>query len=414
MGALDYIRRKLQVETIDYRNDEYTTEKVGTFAIPDKLTDSNAFRLANTVAEIYFPIDYMADRASKLRYYIADRNGVEIPESSELNRFLTKINPFYSFSDLMYQALFSYLSDGNLFHYLSVPQSYRNVSVNNITRLDVLQPPQTSIREYNNVSELLATDVSDFIKEARYYSGTTQRYDQLRTDRLKLYRFDATRKEDSAILSRSPLFKAFRNINNLLATYSARYNVYVNNGAAGYLVKKSATGGIEASLTDRKDIVDQINDRHGLTGNRRLWGISSIPLEWVNTLSTIKDLMPYEETLENAIKIAGVFQIPSDLVPRKDHSTFDNQAGQERVVWENSLMSLIDTMCNYFTRSFTLDQSGYKIMADYSSVSVLSVNESEIESQITVKLQNLEKLRSMGYNVENEITKILQSYEARQ
>ena len=414
MGALDYIRRKLQVETIDYRNDEYTTEKVGTFAIPDKLTDSNAFRLANTVAEIYFPIDYMADRASKLRYYITDRNGVEIPESSELNRFLTKINPFYSFSDLMYQALFSYLSDGNLFHYLSVPQSYRNVSVNNITRLDVLQPPQTSIREYNNVSELLATDVSDFIKEARYYSGTTQRYDQLRTDRLKLYRFDATRKEDSAILSRSPLFKAFRNINNLLATYSARYNVYVNNGAAGYLVKKSATGGIEASLTDRKDIVDQINDRHGLTGNRRLWGISSIPLEWVNTLSTIKDLMPYEETLENAIKIAGVFQIPSDLVPRKDHSTFDNQAGQERVVWENSLMSLIDTMCNYFTRSFTLDQSGYKIMADYSSVSVLSVNESEIESQITVKLQNLEKLRSMGYNVENEITKILQSYEARQ
>lgn len=414
MGALDYIRRKLQVETIDYRNDEYTTEKVGTFAIPDKLTDSNAFRLANTVAEIYFPIDYMADRASKLRYYIADRNGVEIPESSELNRFLTKINPFYSFSDLMYQALFSYLSDGNLFHYLSVPQSYRNVSVNNITRLDVLQPPQTSIREYNNVSELLATDVSDFIKEARYYSGTTQRYDQLRTDRLKLYRFDATRKEDSAILSRSPLFKAFRNINNLLATYSARYNVYVNNGAAGYLVKKSATGGIEASLTDRKDIVDQINDRHGLTGNRRLWGISSIPLEWVNTLSTIKDLMPYEETLENAIKIAGVFQIPSDLVPRKDHSTFDNQAGQERVVWENSLMSLIDTMCNYFTRSFTLDQSGYKIMADYSSVSVLSVNESEIESQITAKLQNLEKLRSMGYNVENEITKILQSYEARQ
>lgn len=414
MGALDYIRRKLQVETIDYRNDEYTTEKVGTFAIPDKLTDSNAFRLANTVAEIYFPIDYMADRASKLRYYIADRNGVEIPESSELNRFLTKINPFYSFSDLMYQALFSYLSDGNLFHYLSVPQSYRNVSVNNITRLDVLQPPQTSIREYNNVSELLATDVSDFIKEVRYYSGTTQRYDQLRTDRLKLYRFDATRKEDSAILSRSPLFKAFRNINNLLATYSARYNVYVNNGAAGYLVKKSATGGIEASLTDRKDIVDQINDRHGLTGNRRLWGISSIPLEWVNTLSTIKDLMPYEETLENAIKIAGVFQIPSDLVPRKDHSTFDNQAGQERVVWENSLMSLIDTMCNYFTRSFTLDQSGYKIIADYSSVSVLSVNESEIESQITAKLQNLEKLRSMGYNVENEITKILQSYEARQ
>ena len=40
--------------------------------------------------------------------------------------------------------------------------------------------------------------------------------------------------------------------------------------------------------------------------------------------------MPYEETLENTIKIASIYQIPSDLIPRKDHSTFDNQEGQER------------------------------------------------------------------------------------
>ena len=378
MGALDYIRRKLQIDIADNHGDEYAIEKVGTLAIPDKLTDLNAFTLANTVAELYFPIDYMADRASKLRYYITDKNGIEIPESSELNRFINKINPFYSFSDLMYQALFSYLSDGNIFQYVSVPQSYRNVSVNNITRLDILQPSQIEMREYTNVSELLASDLSDFIKDARYYSGVSQRYDQLRTDRLRLYRIDATRRENSAILARSPLFKAFRNINNLLATYSARYNIYVNNGGAGYLVKKSATGGIEASLTDRTDIVDQISNRHGLTGNRRLWGVSSIPLEWVNTLASIKDLMPYEETLENTIKIASIYQMPPELIPRKDQSTFDNKNTAERSVWENALMSLIDTMCNYFTRSLTLDVSGYKIKADYSSVSVLSANETEI------------------------------------
>lgn len=414
MGALDFLKRKQNITVIENYNDEYTAEKVGSLVIPDKLRDDNAFTLANTVAEIYFPIDYIADRGSKLRYYIADKNGVEIPESSEVNRFINKINPFYSFSDLMYQTLFSYLSDGNIFQYVSVPQSYRNVSINNITRLDILQPPQVDITEYNNVSDLIATDVSDFIKDARYYSGTQHRYDQLRTDRLRIYRYDATRRDNSAILSRSPLYKAYRNINNLLATYSARYNVYVNNGGAGYLVKKSATGGIEASLTDRKDIIDQINDKIGITGNRRLWGVSSVPLEWVNTLSTIKDLMPYEETLENTIKIASIYQIPSDLIPRKDHSTFDNQEGQERTVWENSLMSMIYTMCDYFTRSLTLDLSGYKIVADYSSVSVLSANETEIEANISAKLQNLETLQRMGYTVDNEITKILQSYEARQ
>ena len=76
---------------------------------------------------------------------------------------------------------------------------------------------------------------------------------------------------------------------------------------------------------------------------------------------------------------------------------------------------MIDTMCDYFTRSLTLDLSGYKIVADYSSVSVLSANETEIEANITAfKLQNLETLQRMGYSVDNEITKILQSYEARQ
>ena len=416
MGILSYFERKRSISVVESYKDEFLTEKVGSISIPDTLTDANAFMLANSVAEIYFPIDFLADRASKLRYYIADRNGIEIPPTSELNRFIDNINPLYSFSDLIYQAVFSMLSDGNLIQYVAVPQSYRNVSINNITRLDVLQPNQVSFREYTNVSELTATSLTDFIKEARYLSTNDSYYDPLRVDRLRIFRYDATKREkSSSVLARSPLFKSFRSINLLLAVYSARYNVYVNNGAAGYLVKKSANGGIEASLADRDQILRDINERSGLTGNRRLWGISSVPLEWVNTLSTIKDLIPLEETLENAIKIASTFQIPPELVPRKDQSTFDNKAVTERSVWENTLMSLVDSIASYFTKSLTLDQSGYKIMADYRTVSALKANETEIEAKIQAKITNLKALKELypDAKIDNEITKILQSYEGR-
>lgn len=415
MGILSFLQRKQNINVVEHYADEFLTEKVGSISIPDKLTDENAFALANTVVEIYFPIDFLADRASKLRYYIADRNGVEIPESSELNRFINNINPLYSFSDLIYQAVFSLFADGNLIQYVAVPQIYRNVSVNNITRLDVLQPNRVSLREYSNVSELTATSITDFIKEARYMSGTTDRYDPLCVDRLRIFRLDATKRKTSDILARSPLFKSYRSVNMLLAVYSSRYNVYVNNGAAGYLVKKTSNGGIEASLADRDQILSDINNRNGITGNRRLWGISSVPLEWVNTLATIKDLMPLDETLENAIKIASTFQIPSDLVPRKDHSTYDNQIGQERSVWENTLMSVIDSIASYFTKALTLDQAGYKIMADYSTVSALKANESEIEAKITAKISNLKAIKELSPDakIDNEITKILQSYEGR-
>ena len=79
MGALDFLKRKQNITVIENYNDEYTAEKVGSLAIPDKLRDDNAFTLANTVAEIYFPIDYIADRASKLRYYIADKTVLKFP-----------------------------------------------------------------------------------------------------------------------------------------------------------------------------------------------------------------------------------------------------------------------------------------------------------------------------------------------
>lgn len=413
MGVIDFLRRKQNITVIENSSDEYSTEKVGSLSIPDTLKDNNAFRLANTVAEIYFPIDFLADRASKLRFYIADKKGEEV-QNTELNRFITTINPLYSFSELVYQALFSYLADGNIVQYVTVPDSYRNVSVNNIGRMDVLNPELLSIREYNNLSELTATNVTDFIKDARYTSLTSERYDQLRVDRLRIFRYDNIRRMDSSVLSRSPLFKSFRSINNLLATYSARYNVYANNGAAGYLVKKTSAA-IDASLANRKDILNELNAKNGITGTRNLWGISSVPLEWINTLATIKDLMPFEETLEDSIKIAGAFGIPSVLIPRKDQSTFDNMDTAERAVWENNLISLVDTVLDYFSRSLMLSTAGYKIMADYSTVSVLKTNEVQIEDIISKKIQNLKALMEIApaANIDNEITKILQSYEGR-
>ena len=139
MGFLDFLKNN-RIPNVEVKeNTFYDTDKVGSLEIPDKLTDDNAFVLANTVAEIYHPIDFLADRASKLRFYIADKNGVEL-ENTELNRFITDINPLYSFNELFYQAVFSYLSDGNTFSYLGIPSLYKNPSVNSISRLDILQP----------------------------------------------------------------------------------------------------------------------------------------------------------------------------------------------------------------------------------------------------------------------------------
>ena len=407
MSWSDFIR-KFQVPNISIveSSTDYDTERVGTIQIPDTLKDDNAFNLANTVSEIFNPIDFFADRASKLRYFVADKNGTELT-AQEYKRYIEEINPLFTFSDLVYQAVFSYLADGNLYLYQNVPSMYERANSKTISRIDVLNPNYLSIDEYTNLSKLDVIRVNDFIKRAYYHEGKRR---ELEKDKLFVFTYDWQTRDYSSFICRSPLFKSYRSINNLLATYSARYNIYVNNGAAGYLAKKSnPKNELEETLnpTDRDEILKDINNRNGITGNRNLWGISSVPIEFINTLADIQKLMPFEETLEDAIKIAATYQLPAQLVPRKDQSTFDNQCEAERSVWENALMSVVDTIASYFTKAWMLE-NGVHIKADYTTVSALNENQIDVEILKTAKIDNLQKIRNLkpDFDVNTEIEKM--------
>jgi len=394
-----------KVKGIDYyEGQEYNTSQVGSIQIPDSLKDDNAFTLANTVSELYYPVDFYADRASKLRYFIADKNGTELP-TSPYNRFLKSINPIYSFADLVYQYIFSYMSDGNGISYITVPSSFKTINPDSISRMDILQPDLVDIDEFTNMSTLSISSLNDLIRRIKYNDNTLQS-NYLDINRVRIDTLDQSRREYSNVLCKSPLYKAKRNIDNLLATYSARYNVYANNGSAGYLVKKSTSGNNLSEIVDpttRQTILDDINQRNGITGRRNFWGISSVPLEFINTLAHIKDLMPFEETLNDSIAISSVYQLPRELVMGAESTTFNNKSEAERSVWENGLMSMVETARYNLTRALYLDKVGLQIGVDYSSVSALSENEGAEADLKTKKITNSILLYEKGLITYNKM-----------
>jgi hypothetical protein len=75
-------------------------------------------------------------------------------------------------------------------------------------------------------------------------------------------------------------------------------------------------------------------------------------------------------------------------------------------VWENTMMSVVDTVASYFTKVWMLE--GIKIKADYSTVSALNENELEREDLITKKIDNLQKVINMkpDFDINSEIEKI--------
>ena len=406
---------------VEYHEQQWDVKSIGKLVVPETLTHKNAFLLANSVPELFFPVDFVADRVSKVRYYIADMKGSELP-NSELNRFLGDINPLFSFADMVYNYAFSLNSDGNGYHYLSFVNAMgAEPSPNNITRWDLLQPNFVDIDEYNNLSMFDVKSVTEFVKRARYCElGAKDK----NLDLTKLFIDNASmiRRPNYQSLSQGLLWKANKSIDTLLAVYSARYNVYANNGAAGYLAKKGTSGAAGEAMAaaigednKRDEILKDINSRNGVTGKRNLWGISGVPIEFVKTLATISELLPFEETLESSIKIASVFQIPAVLVPRKDQSTFDNQKETERSVWENALMAQCQTVADNLTKLFQLKKAKAKIMFDTSNVSSLVANEKENEELVSLQLENIAKIREMvpTANTDNMINEIIKKYETR-
>jgi len=377
--------------------EQWETQNLGNIVVPEKFTSTNSFVLSNSVPELFFPMDFYADRISKVRFFIAAKSGKEIM-NTELNRFIQDgINPLYSFSDLIYSYCFSLL-DGNAYNYLGVPSLYKNINPSTIERWDVLQPNLVGIDEYSNISSLNIQSWNEYIQRAYYNEGGIQRTEIDKT-KLVIHTFGFKRRQNSNFLTEGLLWKANKSIDILLSVYSARYNVYANNGAAGYLAKKlNATGQMETMLMDgnkRQEILTDINDRNGITGRKNIWGISGVPIEFVKTLATISELMPLDETLECAIKIAAPFQIPAGLIPRKDQSTFDNQAANEQSVWENGLLSMAETVCQNLTKMFGFP-STMKIMFDQENISALTKNESDKEDLMLKKLNNIEKMKSLS------------------
>lgn len=372
-------------------------ENIGTIDKPLTLSDSNAFVLANTVSEVFFPIDFLADRASKIRYYVANSRGKE-DKSNDLNRLIKAPNPFQGFGDYVYQYVFNMLSDGNTVVYKGIPTALSTVTFANLSRLDVLNPAFLTVDENRNMSRLTSSSLTSIIRKAEYTENNGGKL-LLVNDQLSIANIDTNLRSNSLLFAKSPLYKAERAINTLLAAYSARYNVFANNGAAGYLVKRSFTeNGIAAAVNtaNRDAIMKDINDRHGLTGKKNLYGVSSIPLEFINTLITIKDLMPFDECLEDAIQIGGVYQLPPNLLPRKDQAKYENQKEAEISVWENAIFSIVDTFCKNTTKDMMLDKMGYSIQPDYSSVSVLNLNQSTIEDIKAKKLANLKTAKEVA------------------
>ena len=350
---------------------------------------NNFIQLFKTIPEVFWPIDFIAKRISEAHFDLkrvkddslvwCNRNGAD--------KILKRPNPIMSWRELVYQYVAYKLITGNTFFRAAMPESITADAVKYrwCSNYWVLPAHLVQVRpvQYGYGTPMFGiAEIDELIKgytlEIGEYSGLTIPYYQILHDRDGLPELT---KGAGYLKANSRLLACKKPIANLIAVYDARNVIYLKRGALGFIVaqKEDPTGTVALEPDEKAALREEIDSKYGVAEGKSPYALTDIPINFVRTNLSISELQPFEETLEDAIKIAAVFGIPAVLVPRKDQSTFSNQDTAEKSVYTSVIIPAAKRFCEAMTTFLGLEADGLYLDCDFSDVACLQVGLKESE-----------------------------------
>ena len=354
------------------------------------VADANYLTLFSTIGEVFFPIDYIASRIAGGKFLLKkSSDDSAVWNNQQFNELMSRPNCLSSFQRLVYMHFVYKMATGNSYIKCAIPGAFHQLRTpiyKKCRNYWVLPPDKVDIVLKNNIPLFGIAEKEDIIDYYRLQCGInfTEKIDPcvIFHDQDGNVEFNGS----YFIKGQSPLSAVKMAIDNLIPVYKARNVIYVKRGALGFVVSamKDVTGTVAMSPDEKKELREEYDGTYGLDDEKFPMAISGIPIDFVRTSLSIEELQPFEETLNDAIMIAGALGIPPVLVPRKDQSTFSNQKTAEKTVYTSKVIPMAKRFCEEITRMFGYDRDGYYIDVDYSHVDCLQEGQKEKEEVSTI------------------------------
>lgn len=322
------------------------------------------------IPEVFFPIEYIASRISGGNFLLKrEKDDSVVWHNRTVNSFLNNPNCVFSWKEFVHDHFVWKLATGTSFI-----RAVTAISVDYRSALGywVLPSDRVEVRPPKRVVPLFdVSETSDLIQSVDVLGGFGVQMSippqQVLIDRDGIATLFH---EHGYMKSHSRLDSLRKNVANLLSVYDARNVIFTKRGGVGYIVsrKMDATGTDSLTESEKKQLVEQNAERYGLGRGQIPYGISDVPIDFVRTNLSISELQPFDETLADAINIAGAYGIPAVLVPRKDQSTFSNQATAEKTVYASVIIPMAKEFCKMFSSFIGLDRSDLYLDVDFSGV----------------------------------------------
>lgn len=357
------------------------------------VANANFVQLFNSVPEVYWPVNFIASRAAGAKYVLRRfKDDSVVWRNKEINQMLVRPNAFETWYETLWKHFAYKLVTGNSYIKAAMSDVFTGADIlyKWCDKFVCLESPYVEIQYKQPMGDIYGmSDVEDVIK-CYYHDYGNFTWHKPIDPRVVFHDTDDTLGffAGDPLKAKSRLTSCMKAISNLIAVYEARNVIYVKRGGLGWLVSNAHDEMGSRALTkdEKKAILDQTNEMYGLERGKYPYGISDAPLSFIRTNLSISDLQPFDETLADAVTIAGVYGIPPVLIPRKDQSTYQNMSTAEKAVYSSVIIPMVQRFCSEFTHFLGLDLEGLYLDADFSSVDCLQEGrreEQEVHKLVT-------------------------------
>lgn len=353
--------------------------------------ESNFLNTYKFIGEVQYPIRYLTDRALKSNILLKRFSDDSVVWNNEyVNKLMLQANYYENFKELMVEYIVMRLITGNAYIYADTDTTFSKALYKYCDRYFVL-PSQDVFAELDFAKPFTEDKV-------KYYTCTYLNQVRRIQKELVLHIKDSQDYDEVTFKGFSRLLSQKYTLANLVAVYEARNVIYTKRGALGAIISGKSDQDGTQPLTPKEieELQDKFQRNYGLRSDKNQFVISEAPISYVQFGKSISELQPFEETLQDAIQIAGIFGVNKELIPRKDNSTFSNQRAAEIDCYSNVVMPLVNEFLEKFSHWSGLYNDGLYLSADFSQVDILVANRKEREEKNRIISEKCKMEFNMG------------------
>lgn len=334
----------------------------------------NFIELFHCIPEIFAPIHAIASRIANADFQLRRSNNDKIIyDNEDWNRLFSTPNPLQHFRELIYEAIVYEYVTGNSYLFFNTP-SQIGYKYQNVAAIWNLPANEIEPVTYKKIKLFTATTIEDLIQT--YKLDDNNKFDPNNVLHIRAINLNW---DDRKIKGKSPLLSADKAIANLIAVYEARNVIYTKRGALGAVVSKKSdeSGLIPLGKGEKDKIRNEMDATYGVTNGRSPFVVTDQPVDFIRFGMSIAELQPFEETLADAAAIYGALNVPFELAPKKEQTTFSNLETAERSLYQNVIIPKANNIMQSLTNKLGFNEARLYLHASFDHVDALQENKKE-------------------------------------